>query len=76
MLWLFEFIGLLGLLELLSPSEIGSPWSSSHTSTGQVAFYPVHIHYRAGGINLLGYLSCRVVVLSNSNLYGQMRKPR
>ena len=35
---------LLGLLGYLGPSEIG------------FAFHPVYIHYRADGMNLLGYL--------------------
>ena len=36
--------GVLSYLGLLGPSEIG------------YAFHPVHIHYRAGGINLLSLL--------------------
>ena len=44
----------MGLLSLLSPGEIGSPWSSFHTATGQVAFHPVHFGYGASGINLSG----------------------
>jgi hypothetical protein len=55
---MLQFIGLLELLgELgcLGPSEIG------------FAFHPVHIHYRAGGINLLSLLRA---------LLYPVRKPR
>ena len=52
-----------GLLSYLDPSEIGSACSSFHTPQDRSlwnsvhiprggAFHPVHIHYRAGGINL------------------------
>ena len=41
---------------LLGPSEIG------------FAFHPVHIHYRAGGINLLGLLSFLSSLSSSSSL--------
>jgi hypothetical protein len=73
LIYYLSYSGLLSYLSLLGPSEIGSPWSSFHTATGQVAFHGINL---LGLLGLLGLLSllgyrneCDLVTLCCGYLY-------